>query len=90
VAEATDAARDHTFDLVISDLGLPDGSGADVMRRLRDRPHPPRGIAVSGYGTEADKQLTREAGFDAHLTKPIKVTDLELLLRGGGGDGRGQ
>jgi CheY-like chemotaxis protein len=51
------------------------------MRRLRStQPNPPRGIAVSGYGTDADKQMTREAGFEAHLTKPIKVADLDTVL----------
>lgn len=81
VSAACAAAASATFDLVISDLGLPDGSGTDVMRCVRTFPHPPRGIAVSGYGTDADKRMTREAGFDAHLTKPIKLADLEPLLR---------
>lgn len=81
VSDALAAASGSVFDVVISDLGLPDGSGTDVMRRLRSmQERPPRGIAVSGYGTEADKMMTREAGFDAHLTKPIKLSDLEPLL----------
>jgi CheY-like chemotaxis protein len=80
-ALAASAGAGAPFDLVISDLGLPDGSGVEVMRRLRStQPNPPRGVAVSGYGTDADKQMTREAGFEAHLTKPIKVADLDAVL----------
>jgi CheY-like chemotaxis protein len=83
VSGALEAAGAASFDVVISDLGLPDGSGTDVMRGVRSKQpqHPPRGIAVSGYGTDADKRMTREAGFEAHLTKPIRVADLEPLLR---------
>ncbi|HZZ43966.1 MAG TPA: ATP-binding protein [Tepidisphaeraceae bacterium] len=80
VADALSAAQSSHFDIVISDLGLPDGSGADVMRGLLSLPHPPRGIAVSGYGTDADKQQTHDAGFSVHLTKPIRLTDLEPHL----------
>jgi HPt (histidine-containing phosphotransfer) domain-containing protein len=56
--------------LLISDLGLPDGSGHDLMRQLRQRGHSFPGIALSGYGQEEDIQRSREAGFAAHLTKP--------------------
>ena len=58
-----------SFDLLISDLGLPDGSGHDLMRQ-RQRGHKFPGIALSGYGQEEDIQRSREAGFAAHLTKP--------------------
>ena len=58
------------FDLMVSDLGLPDGSGHDLMRRLRERGHKFPGVALSGYGQEEDIRRSYEAGFAAHLTKP--------------------
>ncbi|MGA2256585.1 MAG: response regulator [Thermoguttaceae bacterium] len=70
VATALELAGQHNFDLLVSDLGLPDGSGHDVMRGLRERGHKFPGIALSGYGQEEDIRRSREAGFAAHLTKP--------------------
>ncbi len=70
VADGLVAAEGETFDLVLSDLGLPDGSGLDLMRQLRDR-HQLRGICLSGYGMEEDLQRSHAAGFMCHLTKPI-------------------
>lgn len=70
VATALQLAERHTFDLLVSDLGLPDGSGHDLMRELRARGHKFPGIALSSYGQEDDIQRSREAGFAAHLTKP--------------------
>ena len=64
-------AAEHHFDLLISDLGLPDGSGHDLMRELRSREHKFPGIAISGYGQAEDIRRSREAGFADHLTKPI-------------------
>ena len=61
--------RQHHFDLLISDLGLPDGSGHDLMRSYAAGYKFPA-IALSGYGQEEDIQGSREAGFAAHLTKP--------------------
>jgi signal transduction histidine kinase/ActR/RegA family two-component response regulator len=66
-------------DLVICDIGLPDGTGWDVMRRLREA-GPVRAIAVSGFGMEHDVQRSREAGFIAHLTKPVDFPRLEAAL----------
>lgn len=60
------------FDLLVSDLGLPDRSGVDLMRELRGRGCPLRGIALSGYGQERDIQRSREAGFAEHLVKPVE------------------
>ena len=77
LATAMDLADRQAFDLLISDLGLPDGSGHDLMRRLRQRGHTLPGIALSGYGQEEDIQRSREAGFAAHLTKPASR---ELLV----------
>lgn len=70
VATGLELAGQQTFDLLLSDLGLPDGSGHDLMRQLRARGHQFPGIALSGYGQEDDIQRSREAGFSVHLTKP--------------------
>ena len=68
--DALAAAKSQPFDLVISDLGLPDGSGLDLMRTLRDS-YGLAGIAVTGYGMEDDVRRSRDAGFVEHLVKPI-------------------
>ncbi len=81
VAEALAAFSTHegAFDAVITDLGLPDGSGLDLMRELQQR-GPITGIALSGYGMETDLQQTKAAGFSAHLTKPIQMEELLTIL----------
>ncbi|HSF39235.1 MAG TPA: ATP-binding protein [Thermoanaerobaculia bacterium] len=68
------------FDLVVSDLGLPDGTGHDLMRELT-RLHGLQGIALSGYGMEEDVRKSREAGFARHLTKPVNLQALESAIR---------
>jgi len=77
VAEARVLAGGRPFDLLISDVGLPDGSGLELMKGLRDA-QGLKGIALSGFGTEEDLAASREAGFAAHLTKPV---DWERLRR---------
>ena len=67
------------FDLLISDLGLPDGTGLDLMRRLRAAGGPP-GIALSGFGMDDDLRRSREAGFVEHLTKPVDFPKLEAAI----------
>jgi PAS domain S-box-containing protein len=69
-------------DIVVSDLGLGDGSGLDLIRTLR-KTVKVRAIALSGFGTEADKRASQEAGFAAHLTKPVKFEELLLAIGGG-------
>jgi two-component system CheB/CheR fusion protein len=69
----------EVIDLVISDLGLPDGSGMDLMRELVSR-YGLRGIALSGYGTEEDVRRSLEAGFTRHLTKPVNFQALEAVI----------
>jgi signal transduction histidine kinase len=71
-----DSGRTRPVRLVISDLGLPDGSGCDLMRQLRSE-YRLRGIALSGFGMEEDVKQAEEAGFSRHLTKPV---DFDLLL----------
>ncbi len=88
VAEALEIAERESsgagIDLVISDVGLPDGSGLDMMRKLSSD-HGLRGIAVSGFGRDSDIEQSLAAGFSRHLVKPINVvllrkTILELTL----------
>jgi len=64
------------FDLLVSDLGLPDGSGHDIMRQARAQ-YGINGIAISGYGMAEDIRTSHDAGFARHLTKPI---DFQKLL----------
>jgi signal transduction histidine kinase/CheY-like chemotaxis protein len=79
-ASAIAAAGQDGLDLLVCDLGLPDGSGLDVMRRVRNR-FQGRAIALTGYGMESDVQASREAGFTEHLTKPVDSLALENALR---------
>ena len=79
IAEALAAADRDPFDLVISDLGLPDGNGTQLMEQLRDR-HGLRGVALSGYGRDADITRSRDSGFVAHLVKPVRVSELRRVL----------
>jgi nitrogen-specific signal transduction histidine kinase/CheY-like chemotaxis protein len=75
LGEALAAAEAGPLDLVISDIGLPDGSGFDLMRTLRDS-YGLAGIAVTGYGMQEDVRRGREAGFVDHLVKPITLQKL--------------
>jgi len=70
VATALKLAGQKPFDLMVSDLGLPDGSGHELMRKLGERGHRFPGVALSGYGMDDDLRRSREAGFATHLTKP--------------------
>ncbi len=68
------------FDLLISDIGLPDGSGVEIMSAAKTRHANIRGIVLSGFGMEEDRRRSLEAGFDYHLTKPLDFTMLQKLL----------
>jgi CheY-like chemotaxis protein len=81
LAAAEQCQAGRKIDLVVSDLGLPDGTGLDLMRTLAQR-YQLRGIALSGYGMEEDLQNSRDAGFEKHLTKPVSLQALETALRG--------
>ncbi|HEX8915801.1 MAG TPA: ATP-binding protein [Humisphaera sp.] len=79
VADALRLADERPVDLVLSDLGLPDGTGTDLMRQLRDR-HGLSGIALSGFGMEEDRRRSRLAGFADHLVKPVSLERLEAAI----------
>lgn len=79
VAEALRIAGEQPFEFVVSDLGLPDGSGYELMKELSQR-HGLKGIALSGYGMEQDIVRSRDAGFVGHLTKPVTFRTLERVI----------
>lgn len=79
VTAALEIAERQPFDVLISDIGLPDGTGYDLMRSLggRDRV---AGIALSGYSSPEDKKASADAGFACHLVKPADYSDIEQAL----------
>lgn len=79
VATARALAAATEFDFVISDIGLPDGNGQDLMVELRQS-YGLIGIALSGYGREEDIRRSLESGFVAHLVKPIDIQALEAAM----------
>ncbi|PYI77390.1 MAG: hypothetical protein DMF04_06370 [Verrucomicrobia bacterium] len=79
VKDALILASENVFDFVISDLGLPDGNGIDLMVHLR-ADYGLRGIALTGYGMAEDLARTEQAGFLAHLVKPINFDQLHHVL----------
>ncbi len=81
-AAALDAARRLEPDVVLLDIGLPGLDGYEVARRLREMEaaRPLRIIAVTGWGTEADRRRSQEAGFDLHLVKPLDPEELAQVL----------
>jgi PAS domain S-box-containing protein len=79
IAEARQAAAQQRFDLLISDIGLPDGNGYELMAELRNS-HPLQGIALSGYGMDEDVVRSEKAGFVQHLIKPVRVQSLDRAL----------
>lgn len=82
-AAALQVAQSHALDVVFLDIGLPDMTGYDVAKRLRMLPGMQKTmlVALTGWGTQDDRQRARDAGFDRHLTKPAELPAVEELLR---------
>lgn len=81
IAQALAAAGDFSFDVLMSDIGLPDGRGTDLLRQIRDQTALPfTAIAMTGFGMEDDLEQSRQAGFDAHLTKPVEFSVLRQTI----------
>lgn len=82
-ASGLECARETNPEIIILDIGLPDASGYEIARLLRsDKAFSDTLlIALTGYGSESDRQRAREAGFDRHLTKPIDFAVLRGILR---------
>jgi signal transduction histidine kinase/CheY-like chemotaxis protein len=79
VRSAMEAAVRNKFDLLISDIALPDGTGMDLMMQIRAIGNVP-GIAISGFGNNGDVERSLKAGFSDHLIKPIKLDILEAAM----------
>jgi PAS domain S-box-containing protein len=79
LSEARSLLEKEEFNLLISDIGLPDGNGCDLMEESHKRRHL-KGIALTGYGMEHDISRSRAAGFVAHLTKPVHIESLDHAL----------
>ena len=77
---AIEAFRRIHSDILLSDVGLPDGSGWELLRALREQGGEPYAIAMSGFGTLTDVDASAAAGFRHHLVKPVRLEALESLL----------
>jgi CheY-like chemotaxis protein len=79
VRSAMETAARNSFDLLISDIALPDGTGTELMTYLHAISRIP-GIAISGFGMNGDIQKSMDAGFAEHLVKPVKMENLEAAI----------
>jgi CheY-like chemotaxis protein len=82
VQAALALAENEQFDVLISDIGLPDGSGIDLMQKL-SVDHPLFGIALTGFGMEEDVRRSHDVGFHHHLIKPVDLNRLDALIQQG-------
>jgi signal transduction histidine kinase len=82
VRSALDLALSQPFDVLVSDIGLPDGNGHDLLKTLRMK-REIFGIALSGYGMEEDIRRSSEAGFSHHLVKPVDINKLDSIIQDG-------
>jgi CheY-like chemotaxis protein len=78
---ALKAAPKTKFDVMISDIGLPDGDGWQLMERLREEIPNLKAIAMSGYGMRADLAKSEAAGYVAHIVKPFGPAELDAALK---------
>ena len=76
VRSARQLATEIDYDILLSDIGLPDGNGWDLLEELKAR-RPITAIAMSGYNTDADRARSKAAGFVEHLPKPLTPEELD-------------
>ena len=74
-------AGEREFEVLVSDVTLPDGSGIDLLPQMKGRPPRYGGIIISGYGMDEDIARSRAAGYRAHLTKPVAVQHLDETIQ---------
>jgi signal transduction histidine kinase/CheY-like chemotaxis protein len=78
--DALELAATKSFNLLVSDIGLPDGNGLDLLKQIREHQRID-GIALSGFGMEDDLRKSREAGFADYLIKPVNLDRLQAAIR---------
>jgi len=78
--EAVELISSFPCDLILCDIGLPDGNGLDLVKYIKEKQPNAKPIALTGFGTDEDVIKSSEAGFESHLTKPIKVSQLEQVI----------
>lgn len=79
MCDALRIAEEQPFDILLSDIGLPDGSGLELLKRIRQRRDVPA-LALSGFGMDEDVERSRDAGFSDHLTKPVSIDRLQAAI----------
>jgi len=79
MTDALRIAEEQDFDILLSDIGLPDGSGHELLKRIRAMRHVPA-LALSGFGMDEDIERSRDAGFFDHLTKPVSIDRLQAAI----------
>lgn len=77
--EALSMAPQEEYDVLISDIGLPDGDGWQLLQQAHFI-HPVFGIAMSGFGMNSDRERSKKAGYRHHLLKPLDIDKLDALL----------
>jgi PAS domain S-box-containing protein len=79
IQKALEILASGSIDVLLCDIGLPDGTGYEVISRAGEK-RPSKAVAITGFGTEDDIRRSREAGFDLHLVKPIDLHELQTVL----------
>jgi len=82
-AEGLDAVSKSPFDVILCDIGLPDETGWEMMKKIRAVNKTIRGVALTAYSSELDRELSRAAGFNFHLAKPPDTARLQAVISGG-------
>jgi CheY-like chemotaxis protein len=79
MTDALQIAEEQPFDILLSDIGLPDGSGLELLKRIRLMRDVPA-LALSGFGMDEDVERSLDAGFSDHLTKPVSIDRLQAAI----------
>jgi CheY-like chemotaxis protein len=79
MTNALQIAEEQPFDILLSDIGLPDGSGLELLKRIRQTRDVPA-LALSGFGMDEDVERSRDAGFSDHLIKPVSIDRLQAAI----------
>jgi CheY-like chemotaxis protein len=81
MGDALRIAEEQPFDILLSDIGLPDGTGLELLKRIRQTRDVPA-LALSGFGMDEDIERSMDAGFSDHLTKPVSIDRLQAAIAG--------